>query len=90
MRRYRFPDISATEAGCTVCGRVFIDAGSFDIHRGVRPQGRRGDEAQDLGRCMTVAEMERKGVRVETETGRWGSQAARERAGKFRTIRAAR
>lgn len=90
MIRYRFPDISATEAGCTVCGRIFIDAPSFDIHRGIRPQGRRGDEAQDLCRCMTPAEMERKGVREEPETGRWGSREARERTAKLRGVRAAR
>lgn len=89
MKRYRFdfPPGSA-KAGCTVCGRVFMSAAGFDTHRGIKPQGRRGEEAQDLGRCMSVAEMKRRGV-TETPHG-WGTAAELARAEKGASLAAQR
>lgn len=88
--RYRFDFAPASaEAGCSACGAVFIDAAAFDVHRGIRPQGRRGDEAQDLGRCMSPAEM-RKARLDQDRNGRWGDKAALARVEKMRGIREAR
>lgn len=88
MRRYVFPGISATEAGCTACGALFIDAPSFDIHRGIRPQGRRSDEAQDRGSCMNPDQMRKAGLQQEGE--RWGSEAAIARVRRMASIRESR
>lgn len=88
--RYRFDFApGSTEAGCSVCGNVFIDATAFDVHRGIRPQGRRGDDAQDLGRCQTPAEMKKAGL-WQDRTGRWGGLAAQARVDKMRAIREGR
>lgn len=66
-----------------------MDTASFDIHRGIRPQGRRGDEAQDRGSCMLPAEMRRAGL-DEDLLGRWGTPSARERVRRMNQIRAQR
>lgn len=87
MRRYRFPDISATEAGCTVCGLLFVDAVSFDVHRGITAHPR-SETAVDLGRCLTPVEMERKGMRQHGD--RWGTREAVARVTRMAEIRAKR
>lgn len=82
--RYRFNFAPNTvECGCSVCGRVFIDTASFDVHRDIRPQGRRGDDAQDGGKC-DVSKL------TEAEDGRWGNDAAHERVAHMQKLRSAR
>lgn len=79
--RYRFDFYpGSAEAGCTVCGIVFLSAASFDKHRDIRPQGRRGDEAQDGGRCSL------KGLQRD-EQGRYGSVAEIERVHRMQKTR---
>lgn len=84
MTRYTFNFApGSAEAGCMVCGNIFLSPASFDKHRGIRPQGRRGDETQDGGRC------ELRGLRQD-DYGRWGSTAELERVAHMRQIRGLR
>jgi hypothetical protein len=82
--RYRFNFYpGSSEAGCGACGHVFLSAASFDRHRDIRPQGRRGDEAQDGGRCSFRA------LRQD-QHGRWGSTDEIERVLRMQRAREAR
>lgn len=84
MTRYRFNFYpGSAEAGCQVCGNIFLSVGSFDRHRDIRPQGRRGEDAQDGGRCNL------RGLRQDLH-GRWGSTAELEQVAKMQQIRGVR
>lgn len=96
--KYHFTFTSAAEAGCSGCGRVFVNTDSFDVHRGILRPGkarpRRGapiedDERQDLGRCRSDEEMLTKGLKQDEPTGRWGNTPGLALVEKMRRMREA-
>lgn len=78
------------QSWCGVCKRTFLTDESFDVHRGIRHNHRRED-GQDLGRCMTFAEMVGMGLSFDETSDRWGlpeEWALVDRMAKMREVRA--
>jgi hypothetical protein len=69
---------------CTTCGHLFLTHVAFDIHRGIEASD---DEFHmDLGRCLTVKEMEYVGL-TQYEPWVWGTAAEISVAEKFKAMR---